>query len=136
MLPYIPDIAILLIVYKVYEKNLNSVHSDSLYISVITIGELKKGLIKLKVSEKQKKLIKWFNILLKKYTERILPVDLKIAEEWGIIQGNAEKKGKPMPSIDCLLAATAAVHKLTLVTRNESDFEVSNVPVINPWKLL
>jgi predicted nucleic acid-binding protein len=112
---------------------LNGVPSDSLFISVITVGEIRKGLTKLKPSEKKRRLTEWLNTLLRRYSERILAVDLTIAENWGMIQGDAEKAGKPMASVDSLLAATAYTLNMTLVTRNERDFIQGPAPVINPW---
>jgi predicted nucleic acid-binding protein len=114
---------------------LKNIQSDSLFISVITIGEIRKGLTKLKESEKKQRLTEWLDALLRQYSERILPVDLDIAQNWGIIQGNTEKTGKPMSSVDSMLAATAYTHNLTVVTRNEKDFEAGNVLMINPWKM-
>ncbi|MBF0100074.1 MAG: type II toxin-antitoxin system VapC family toxin [Desulfobacterales bacterium] len=113
---------------------LRKIPSESLFISVITIGEIRKGLSKLQTSEKKGRLTDWLNTLLKLYIERILPVDLSIAEKWGILQGNAEKIGKPMPSVDSLIAATAYIHNLILVTRNENDFENGEIPIVNPWR--
>ena len=77
----------------------------------------------------------WLNTLLEDYKERIFPIDLMVAENWGIIQGNAENAGTPMSSIDGLLAATTYTHSLTLATRNEKDFISSKIPIINPWRL-
>ncbi|MFH1934898.1 MAG: type II toxin-antitoxin system VapC family toxin [Pseudomonadota bacterium] len=114
---------------------LNEVSSKALFLSVITIGEIKKGLTKLPNSKKKERLTVWLNTLLNEYQERILPVDLMVAENWGVLQGNAEMAGTPMSSIDSLLAATTYTHNLTLVTRNESDFVPGITPIINPWKL-
>ena len=114
---------------------LNEVSSKALFLSVITIGEIEKGLTKLPDSKKKERLTVWLNTLLNEYQERILPVDLMVAENWGVLQGNAEMAGTPMSSIDSLLAATTYTHNLTLVTRNESDFVPSITPIINPWKL-
>ena len=114
---------------------LNEVSSKALFLSVITIGEIKKGLTKLPNSKKKERLTLWLNTLLNEYQERILPVDLMVAENWGVLQGNAEMAGTPMSSIDSLLAATTYTHNLTLVTRNESDFVPGITPIINPWEL-
>jgi predicted nucleic acid-binding protein len=114
---------------------LNEVSSKALFLSVITIGEIKKGLTKPPNSKKKERLTVWLNTLLNEYQERILPVDLMVAENWGVLQGNAEMAGTPMSSIDSLLAATTYTHNLTLVTRNESDFVPGITPIINPWKL-
>ncbi len=114
---------------------LNEVPSKALFLSVMTIGEIEKGLTKLPDSKKKERLTLWLNTLLNEYQERILPVDLMVAENWGILQGNAEMAGTPMSSIDSLFAATTYTHNLTLVTRNESDFVPGITPIINPWKL-
>ena len=107
----------------------------SLFLSVITIGEIRKGISKLPDSKKKQKLALWLNTILEEYKERIIPIDLVVADTWGIIQSNAEKKGVPMSSMDGLIAATTYTHNLTLITRNEDDFTISKIPLINPWKL-
>lgn len=113
---------------------LQSAPSDALFLSVLTIGEIRKGLVKLPDSKKKEKLSLWLNSLLKDYNERIIPIDLAVSENWGIIQGNAEKAGTPMSTIDGLIAASASTHNLILVTRNESDFTPGQIPLINPWE--
>lgn len=114
---------------------LNNTPAERLYLSVITIAEIRKGLTKLQDSKRKDILINWLNTLLENYQNRIYPVNLTVAENWGIIQGNAEQKGKPMASIDSLIAAIAYTHNLIIVTRNEHDFEPSNLPIQNPWVL-
>jgi predicted nucleic acid-binding protein len=114
---------------------LNERPSEALFLCVITIGEVRKGLTKLPDSSKKERLTLWLNTLLEEYKERILCIDLMVCENWGVLQGDAEKVGTPMSTIDSLLAATTYTYNLTLVTRNESDFSPSNIPVINPWKL-
>ena len=106
---------------------------DSLFLSVITIGEIRKGLNKLPKSKKKGKLTVWLNTLMEEYKERLLPVDLAVSENWGVIQGNAERSGIPMASIDSFIAATAHTYNLTVVTRNEKDF--CQIPTIDPWDL-
>jgi len=105
-----------------------------LFLSVVTIGEIRKGITKLPDSKKKQELTLWLNTLLEEYKERIIPIDLMVADTWGIIQGNAEKNGKPMATIDGLISATAYTHNLTFITRNEEDFAISKIPIINPWK--
>ena len=112
---------------------MNSVSSDSLYICVITVGELRKGIVKLPESRKKTELIVWLTTLLEDYQDRVYPIDLPVAENWGIILANAEKSGTPMSSLDSLIAAVAYTNSLTLVTRNERDFEPSGIPIANPW---
>jgi len=114
---------------------LSGLPSEALFLSAITIGEMRKGLTKLPESNKKERLTVWLNTLLEEYKERILPIDLMVCENWGVLQGNAEKAGTPMSSIDGLLAATTYTHNLTLATRNERYFAPGNIPIINPWKL-
>lgn len=95
--------------------------SSSFFLSVITIGEIRKGLSKLPASRKKEKLTIWLNMLLEEYSDRILLIDLTVAENWGEMQGRAEKEGAVMPSIDGLIAAITYTNNMTLVTRNEND---------------
>ena len=112
---------------------INNTPSERLYLSVITIGEVRKGLTKLPDSKRKDLLMNWSNSLLEDYDNRIYPINLTVAENWGIIQGKAEKKGTPMASIDSLIAATAYTYNMVLVTRNIRNFEASNLPLRNPW---
>jgi len=107
--------------------------SELLLLSVVTIGEIRKGLTKLPDSKKKEVLTVWLSTLMEEYQARILPIDLAVADNWGIIQGKAEMAGTPMSSIDSLIAATAFTHNLTIVTRNESDYSAAQVPIMNPW---
>ena len=107
--------------------------SESLFLCSITIGEIRKGLTKLPESKKKQKLADWLNTLLESYQARIHSIDVTVAENWGVMQGKAEQDGRPMPSIDSLIAATAYTHNLILVTRNEKDFQASNLSILNPW---
>jgi Predicted nucleic acid-binding protein, contains PIN domain len=107
----------------------------SLYLSVITIGELEKGIAKLPASARRSRLRSWIQRdLAVRFGARMLSVDLRIAARWGVLTGEAEKHGKPLSVIDSLIAATALVHGLAVVTRNVKDFERSGATVINPWK--
>lgn len=112
---------------------LSSTPTERLYVSVITIGEVRKGLTKLPDSKRKDLLTNWLNTLLEDYQNRIYSINLTVAENWGVIQGKAEKKGNPMSSLDSLIAAIAYTHNLVLVTRNVRDFEASNLPIKNPW---
>ena len=113
----------------------NDVNSDDLYLSVINIGEIKKGINKLPASKKKQDLLFWLETLFEDYHNRILTVDLAVMENWSLIVANAEKKGQPVVSMDSIIAAVAYTHHLTLVTRNERDFYACNIPMINPWIL-
>lgn len=114
---------------------LEKTDSDDLYLSVITIGEVKKGINKLPASKKKQDLLFWLETLLEDYQIRILPVDLAVMENWSLLVANAEKKGQPIASMDGIIGAVAYTHHLTLVTRNERDFYACNIPMINPWQL-
>jgi len=106
----------------------------SMYLSVITFGELRKGIEKLPDSKKKKELNRWVKEDLKhRFKNRILNINMKEVNKWGEILATAEKKGEPLPAIDSLIAATAQVHGLTVVTRNTQDMEGSGTEVINPW---
>lgn len=109
------------------------VPDERLFLSVITIGEIRKGITKLPDSKKKYQLASWLNTLLEEYQEKICPVDLDVAERWGVIQGKAESNGTPVASIDSLIAAVAQTYNLIVVTRNEKDFAPTNVTVLNPW---
>lgn len=100
---------------------------------MLTIGELKKGIDKLKASARKKSLAAWFDQLLLAAQDRLLPVDLETAAIWGEVTAKSEKQGRPLPAIDGLIAATALRHGLHLMTRNVAHFELTGALLINPW---
>lgn len=114
---------------------LDSQPEENLLISVITIGEINKGIVKIKSSQPEKyhQLNNWLNNLIQRFEFRILPLDQKISLEWGKLCGKSEQLGEKLPAIDSLIAATAINYQLTLVTRNESDFSRMNIALYNPW---
>lgn len=106
----------------------------SMYLSVITFGELKKGIEKLPDSKKKRVLNTWVKEdLNQRFKNRVIIIDMEVVNKWGEILAKSEKSGKPLPAIDSLIAATALVHDLTVVTRNTQDMVGSGVEVINPW---
>lgn len=108
---------------------------NSFYISVLTIGELHKGIEKLDESTRKEDLHNWVeNDLKERFWTRIIDIDQQTAVAWGKIQGMAERVGKPMPAIDSLIAATGITHHLTVVTRNTSDMKESGAALLNPWE--
>lgn len=113
---------------------MRQIPDERVYLSVITIGEIHKGITKLPESKKKNQLTNWLNTLLEDYQARIYPINLTVAENWGIIQGKAENNGTPVASVDSLIAAVAQTYNLIVVTRNESDFASTNVTILNPWK--
>lgn len=106
----------------------------SMYLSVITFGELRKGIEKLPDSKKKKELNRWVKEDLNhRFKNRVLDITIEEVNKWGKILAQAEQDGRPLPAIDSLIAATALVHDLSVVTRNTQDMEGSGVEVINPW---
>jgi predicted nucleic acid-binding protein len=106
----------------------------NLYISVLSFGEIHKGIEKALDSKRKKRLHLWVNNdLLMRFKNRIIAIDLKTATKWGEIQAATEKQGKPMPSIDGLIAISALVNDCVVVTRNISDMENSTAVLFNPW---
>ncbi len=113
---------------------LKSQKENHLYISVLTLGEISKGIEKVKNKKRKKELHLWLtDDLQERFSGRILPVNEQVAMTWGQIQGKAELRGKSMPAIDGLIAATALVFNMTVVTRNTSDMEESGVVLLDPW---
>jgi len=111
----------------------DSIDSESVFLSVITIGELKKGIEKLPDSKRRKTLESWLEEdLLVRFRGRILPLDIPVLLTWGRLVASLEKEGKPLPAIDSLLAATAAQTGFTLVTRNTGHFDPAGISVFNP----
>lgn len=109
-------------------------HESSLYLSVITFGEIEKGIEKSVDETRKRKLKLWVEEDLKQRFEgRIIPIDMTVATKWGEVQGNCEQRGKPMSAIDGLIAVTGLVHNCIVVTRNVSDMQQSSVELLNPW---
>lgn len=112
--------------------------TQSLYISVLTLGEIRKGIERLDSRlpgdlERKQSLRDWLEQDLPTFfIGRLLSVDAAVADRWGHLQALA---GRPVPAIDSLLAATALHHGLTLVTRNVKDFSDMGVALVNPWEL-
>jgi len=112
-----------------------SVNENLFFLSVLTLGEIHKGINKLPASKRRSALQEWVsNDLCQRFEERIIPISMKVAGIWGEIQGKAEKNGNKIPIIDSLIAATAIANELTVVTRNVGDMEKTGVPIYNPWK--
>lgn len=107
----------------------------SLHLSVLTIGEIQKGISKLRDARKAKHLQKWIDEdLRKRFAGRILGISLEVAFRWGVISGSAERDGRKIPVIDGLLAATALESGLTIVTRNVDHLRGTGAAVLNPWE--
>ena len=107
---------------------------STLFLSVITIGELQKGIDKLNDKHRVARLQTWVDQdLARRFEGRILSVDLDVAVTWGRLQGSSEKRGIKLPVMDSLIAATAIAHNLIVVTRNVFDLELCQAAVHNPW---
>ena len=105
--------------------------ASSLYLSVLTLGELRKGIEGVTDEARKLALSDWLhNALSVFFLGRVLSIDEQVADRWGQLVAAA---GRPLPAIDSLLAATALVHGLSVVTRNAKDFEGLGLTVINPW---
>jgi len=108
---------------------------ESLFISAITIGELRRGSLVLADGKRRKALLQWIETGIKaEFAGRILPVDIAVMERWADLQAATAKSGRALPVMDSLLAATALAHGLTLATRNIADFEAAGVALLNPWR--
>jgi len=108
---------------------------NALFLSVMTLGELEKGIALLGETNRARWLRDWFdNDIWERFHGRILPIDEAIAFEWGRQQAKFIKIGRPRPVVDLLLAATAISHGMTIATRNTVDFAPLMVPVFNPWE--
>jgi tRNA(fMet)-specific endonuclease VapC len=115
---------------------IDSLDPETVSLSVITIGELRKGIEKLVASRRKDQLTVWLeNDLLLRFADKIVAITTDVMLVWGDLTGRLERDGKPIAAIDSLLAATALQGKYTLVTRNEEDFQHTGVSIINPWKL-
>jgi toxin FitB len=106
-----------------------------LYLSVLTIGEIRKGVAGLLQGKRRTRLETWLELELQaRFVGRIVPIDAAIADRWGVIAAEAKRRGKPLAVIDGLLAATALHRNLTVVSRNAGDFTSAQVQVLNPWE--
>jgi predicted nucleic acid-binding protein len=113
---------------------IDSIDSDSLYLSVITIAEIRKGIEKLPDSKCRDAIHNWLTEdLFLRFKDRLVPLDAGVMLTWGILTGRLEREGTRMSAIDSLIAATALHHDFTLVTRNVEHFFNSQVKVFNPW---
>ena len=112
---------------------MESADEDRIFISVISLAELRYGIERLAAGNRRSRLEEWLrNELPLRFEGRILPVDTDVAEAWGKIVSRSEGVGRPIGVMDAFLAATAEIRRLTLVTRNISDFSLLKA-VVNPW---
>jgi predicted nucleic acid-binding protein len=114
---------------------INSCDEEMLFLSVLTIGEIQKGIAKVADAIRKRNLQLWLDTeLTERFSGRILPVSQEVALTWGLITGEAELQGTIAPAIDGLIAATAVTHNLTVATRNVTDFIATGARTLNPWE--
>ena len=118
-------------------KYVNSLNENDIYLSVITIGEIRFGIEKLDIEKQEKKirmLSDWLeNDLMQRFEDRILDIDMDIMLKWGEINAQLQKIGKPMPIMDSLIASSCLAKELVLITRNEKDFYSFEIEMVNPF---
>lgn len=106
----------------------------SLFLSVITLGELRKGICRLEASPRRRNLERWIDQdLASRFLGRILPIDQDVAHRWGEMTAEVEACGRTLPVLDALIAATSLLFGLTLVTRNTEDMRASKACLLDPW---
>jgi predicted nucleic acid-binding protein len=113
---------------------LSECDEDRVFLSVVTLAELRHGIERLAASRRRSSLDAWLGEeLSQRFEGRILPVEAPVADLCGRVVARREALGRPIHAMDALIAATATMHDLTLVTRNSSDFETSVKSILNPW---
>ena len=113
---------------------IDSTDPERIHLSVVTIGELSKGIEKLQDSTRKDTLKAWLHDdLLVQFGGRIVALDIDVMLTWGRLVGRLEREGRPLSAMDSLIAALALHHGFSLVTRNEDDFRGTGVVILNPW---
>jgi predicted nucleic acid-binding protein len=107
-------------------------HDDDIHLPTISLGEMVKGIELLPAGKRKKEIAAWFGRLERWAGPRLLAPTDKVMREWGRLCARHERRGRTLPVLDSLIAATALTHGLTLVTRNTGDYP-ADVPVLNPW---
>lgn len=114
---------------------LENADEDRIFISVITLAELRHGVEQLTDGGRRKRLDGWLREELpQRFSGRVLPIDDAVADAWGRLMSHSRKAGRPIQPMDGFIAAIAQVHTLDLVTRNVADFKSVLKNIINPWK--
>jgi predicted nucleic acid-binding protein len=115
---------------------LEAAEPTSLYVSVLTLAEIRFGVELLPTSKRRTQLEEWLDgELFTWFENRILPIGSRIADRWAVLRAQAQMKGRPLSVVDGLLAATALEHDLMIVSRNVGDFEATGLVVLNPWNI-
>lgn len=114
---------------------IDELNEEDVYLSVVTLGEIRRGIDRLPASSKRKALDKWLQGILVRFQGKIISLDSPIILHWGSMVADLDKNGTPVPAIDSLIAASASYNRLTLVTRNVADFKNLKIQLLNPWKI-
>jgi predicted nucleic acid-binding protein len=115
---------------------INMLAEDRSFVSVLSLGELRRGTALLVESRQRRKLEQWLeDEVVPGFAGRVLPVTAQVADLWGTLSAERQLRGVPLSVADGLIAATAVVHGLTLATRNEKDFRGLGLTVVNPWTM-
>jgi len=117
---------------KVFEW-IDAQEQELQFLSVLTVGEMEKGIARLPSSKRRQSVAEVLNVIVSRFDHRILQLDIAIARRWGRMVESLELKGRKLPIIDSLIAATALEHDLTIVTQNILDFTDTGVTVLNIW---
>jgi len=114
---------------------LETTDRQSQYVSVITLAEIQKGIELLAAGRRRALLEEWLRHDLEAwFSGRVLPVDRQVAARWASLVAQGARTGRPLPTVDSLIAATALAYDLTIVTRNARDFEGVGAVIVNPWE--
>jgi predicted nucleic acid-binding protein len=111
-----------------------SVNPGDTYLSVLTLGEIRRGIESVPSSARKNRLELWFQDLSVRFHKRVLAVDDAVADRWGVMTSRAEGLGRTLPAVDSLIAATALEHGLTFVTRDTGELAITGVKLLNPWQ--
>jgi predicted nucleic acid-binding protein len=114
---------------------IRAINEEMLFISVITIGEIQNGIERLPESHRKTELLVWMNNkLIKRFEQRIIPIDTPTMLIWGSLTARMKSAGKPLGAMDSLIIASALYNNFIIVTRNTQDFLPCGVSVLNPWE--
>jgi predicted nucleic acid-binding protein len=114
---------------------LRGAEEDRVFLSVASIAEIRHGVERLPTGRRRDALAAWLSKdLPRRFQGRIIPIDYRVADLWGVLVARAQKAGRTLGVMDAFFAATAHAHALTLVTRNVRDFRELDIRVINPWR--
>ena len=113
---------------------IDEIDAGAAYLSVVTVGEIRKGIEKLPESDRKGRLTRWLeNDLMERFAGRILVIDVAVMLTWATLVSALERNGRPLPTMDSLIAAIALRNQCSLATRNAADFEDTGVALIDPW---